>query len=468
MSSNTKADSKASSKKTGLSVLGFVVALGGGFAVGQWFQREDPPPVVLEEGPRYRVQLSGNEPQLGPDDALVTIVEFADYQCPYCARANDPIKAAVEAFEGDVRLLFKHYPLANHARAMPAARAAWAAHEQGRFWEAHDWLFENGADVEALSDHADALGLDMTQLMADMSSKESEDAVDADFFAGGKIGVVGTPVFFVNGHRYVGFRTEDQWEQILEFELAEAKRVLAEGTPRAEVYETLLEGAIEQVAPRSAAPAAGELRKVPVDERPALGPDDALVTWIVFSDFQCPFCEKLTPTMHELVKANDDLRVVFRQLPLPMHARARDAAKASLAAHRQDRFWAMHDALFEHRDELNDLDLSELAGELGLDVERFEADMADPQVETRVREDVELAESLGVQATPSSFVNGRFVSGAQPRERFEALVEEARNEAQALVDAGTPRAEVYAKLMEAIESPEAAQADGDEAEPGSP
>src|SRR5690349_1938879 len=122
--------------------LGFLVTLGLGYYVGPWVRvkfGEQPEPASAE---RYRVELRGDEPVKGPDDALVTIIEFADFQCPYCVESVEPLKEAMAQYEGDVRLIFKHYPLPGHRDAGPAAYASWAAHQQNDFWEFHDRLFE--------------------------------------------------------------------------------------------------------------------------------------------------------------------------------------------------------------------------------------------------------------------------------------------------------------------------------------
>ena len=456
--SGSDSDSEATEeKKSGgmmVGLLGFLLALGVGFFIGQIINKQSDD-VELEEGERFKVSLRGDEPQLGPDDALVTVVEFADYQCPYCAKANKPLKDAVASFGDDVRLIYKHFPLPSHTRATPAAKAAWAAHQQGKFWEMHDVLFENKANVDASISTAGELGLDVGKYKADLVSDAAATAVDEDLKAGATLGVRGTPAFFVNGHTYRGLRSEAQWKAIIENELDYAKQLVSSGTPRGQIYAALMKDAKTQghlpspprpeVQPGGPDPAA--VYKIPIAGRPALGPADALVTVAVFSDFQCPFCEKLQPVVHELVENNDDVRVVFVNLPLPMHARARDAAMAALAAHRQGKFWEMHDTLFEKRRELGSADFSAFAEELGLDVAQFEQDLQDPAIAKQVEEDEAVARTFGIRSTPSSFVNGRFVRGAQGTDVYQSLIDEERGKAKALVDAGTPRQDVYERLL---------------------
>jgi protein-disulfide isomerase len=447
---------KAGGSGTLIGIVGFLLALSAGFFIGQFFKSGDAG-VELEEGTRYKVLLRGDEPMQGSDDALVTIIEFADYQCPYCAKAKEPLEKAMEEFGDDVRLVYKHFPLPGHPAATPAAKAAWAAHQQGKFWEMHALLFDSNANVNKASAEASSMGLDAARFEADMASEQAAKAVDDDLFAGAKLGLTGTPAFFVNGHKYVGLKSAAQWEEIISAELGDAKALVDDGVARADVYAKLMEGAVDQRRERPEKAAPGELDpeqtyRVTVDDRPALGPADALVTVIVFSDFQCPYCSQLAPVVHELVEGNPDVRVVFRNLPLPNHPRARDAAKAALAAHRQGKFWEMHDRLFADQARLREVEWAELATEIGLDVDRFAADFADPALDTMIEEDERLARHFQLSATPSVFVNGRYLRGAQTVSAYQLLVDEERKKAQAL---GVPAEQVYdAILRDALKGPQ--------------
>jgi protein-disulfide isomerase len=149
------------------------------------------------------------------------------------------------------------------------------------------------------------------------------------------------------------------------------------------------------------------------------------VTIVEFSDFQCPFCSKVTPTLTQIKENHGkEVRVIFRQLPLPFHKEAKIAAKAALAAHRQGKFWEMHDKLFADQQSLSEAAYEKHAKDLGLDVERFKKDYASAEVKARVDADMREANQLGVNGTPGFFVNGRFLSGAQPFEAFKALIDQ--------------------------------------------
>ena len=143
-------------------------------------------------------------------------------------------------------------------------------------------------------------------------------------------------------------------------------------------------------------------------DAPSRGAPMAKITLIEFSDFQCPHCGAAHPDVLRALREFDgNLRQVYRYFPLSNHSRALPAAKAAEAARLQGKFWEMHDLLFEHQRELEDADLKKYASQLGLDVARFEADMASEQVAKRIQADRELGEKLGIEATPSFFINGR-------------------------------------------------------------
>ncbi len=143
-------------------------------------------------------------PVLGAAMAPVTIVEFSDFECPFCGRAAPVLHDAVDEFAGKVRLVFLHYPLPMHEHALPAAKAAVAAQKQGKFWEMHDKLFENQRDLgEAqIRELAKEIGLDMKKFEADWTAEETEAKVMADRAKGRKAGVDSTPTIYINGREY--------------------------------------------------------------------------------------------------------------------------------------------------------------------------------------------------------------------------------------------------------------------------
>lgn len=161
-----------------------------------------------------------------------------------------------------------------------------------------------------------------------------------------------------------------------------------------------------------------------LDDAPVRGAPMAPVTIVEFSDFQCPYCAAAHPELDRLVREFEgQVKLVFKHFPLGGHPRAAAAARAAEAARQQDKFWEMHDVLFQNQRALEDADLERYAGMVGLDVERFKADMASEEVHERVEADRALGEQLGVEGTPTVYVNGRLL-----REPFKALPAYLREE----------------------------------------
>ena len=140
-------------------------------------------------------------PVMGPANARITLVEFSDFQCPYCSKAVAQINATLKAYPNDVRLIFKQYPLDSHPAALISARGSLAAHEQGKFWPMHDVMFANRPNVsrQSILAWAKDIGLDMKRFTADLDSDAIHKAVLRDQADGDKAGVEGTPTVFLNG-----------------------------------------------------------------------------------------------------------------------------------------------------------------------------------------------------------------------------------------------------------------------------
>jgi protein-disulfide isomerase len=181
----------------------------------------------------------------------------------------------------------------------------------------------------------------------------------------------------------------------------------------------------------------------------AMGPATAKVTVVEWSDFQCPYCSRVTPTLKQLKdEYKDDVRVVFKHNPLSFHNRAMAAAQAAEAAGKQGKFWEMHDKLFENQKALTDENFVEWAKELGLDVGKFQQDMKDPALEKKIQQQQQQGVTLGARGTPAFFINGRFLSGAQPLPAFKALVDEEMKKAEKLLASGTSPDKLYDKVIE--------------------
>ncbi len=153
----------------------------------------------------YDVKV-GNSYVKGPEDAKVTIIEFSDFQCPFCSQAAALVKQVTDAYPKDVKVVYKNYPLPFHKEAMPAAKAAIAAGKQGKFWDMHDKLFANYRNLgeEFFAKAAEDIGLDVAKFKADMASPEVQALVSAEMKEAQAAGVRGTPTFFINGKKPQG------------------------------------------------------------------------------------------------------------------------------------------------------------------------------------------------------------------------------------------------------------------------
>ncbi len=162
-----------------------------------------------------------------------------------------------------------------------------------------------------------------------------------------------------------------------------------------------------------------------IGNSPSRGPQDAKVTILEFDDFQCSYCKKVQPTVKKILeKYPNDVRLVFKQHPLPFHKDAQLAAEASLAAGEQGKFWEMHDMLFENQKKLKEDNLLEYAQELGLDMEQFKADLKSNKFKSQVDRETQQAVQIGATGTPAFFINGRYLAGAKPLESFVKIIDE--------------------------------------------
>src|SRR5262249_21087807 len=281
----------------------------------------------------YKAEV-GSSPVRGAKDAKVTIVAWSDFQCPFCAGAEATLDQVRAAYGKDVRVVWKNSPLPIHPNALSAAEAALAAGEQGRFWEMHDLLFKQQQKVDRAScdRYAKQLGLDMTKFSAAMSSHRFQREIEADAAAGAKIGAHGVPTFFINGKVLVGAQPLETFKLRIDEALRNPKP-----------YDELMRTATAEIPgspPPPSLKADTTIYKVDAADSPARGPRGAPVTIVEFSDFQCPFCARVEPTLAKILKQyGGKVRLVWKNYPLPFHDRAQDAALAALAAREQGRFW---------------------------------------------------------------------------------------------------------------------------------
>jgi protein-disulfide isomerase len=400
-------------------------------AAGDKPAKERPP--EEEDKSVWKVPVSPDDPIKGPKDALVTIIEFSEFQCPFCKKVGDTMKKITETYGNDVRIVWKDNVLPFHPRAKPAAvlaRHAQKTKGEKGFWDAHDALFESqpkleDADLQAV---AEKIGVPWDAVKSAMDSNKYATQIDAGAELANEVQAQGTPHFFVNGIRVKGAQPFDNFKTVIDAELTKAKALVASGVPRAKVYEETIKNGKEAPAPEKKEVAA------PDASSPFKGGANAKVTIQIFSEFQCPYCKKVKPTLDELEKEyGNKVKFVWRNLPLPFHKDAPLASEAAQEAFAQKGnagFWKFHDKIFEGQEQgVGRERLEAIATEVGLDMGKFTAALDSHKHMAKVDADMKIGNDAGVNGTPGFVINGYFLSGAQPAPAFKKIINRALKEA---------------------------------------
>jgi protein-disulfide isomerase len=376
---------------------------------------------AAEQEPRYAgavptpVSLGGDvAASLGDPAAPVTIVEFTDYQCPFCARYSLETLPRVrqELIEsGLVYYQLKDLPLDIHPQAPLAAEAARCAGEQNAYWEMHDALFANqsdwagAADVEAAFGRLAAeLALDTEAFAAGLASGRHTAAVRDNMDEAAALGVSGAPSYFIDGYPVRGAQPFELFAYAVE--LAQA-------------------GAL------------GDAYRRPLPELSggayAFGDPDAPVVLVEYTDYQCPFCARhaiqTQPKIVENYVETGQVYYIIKDFPLQqIHANALLAAQAARCAGDQGAYLEMHDMLFARQNSWSSAAdplaaFTGLAGELDLDTATFGDCLSSGVYEQAVLANLDEGGGLGVNGTPAFFVGAEFVDGAQPYEVFTELID---------------------------------------------
>lgn len=380
-------------------------------------------------------------PMRGPRSAPVLIVAVGEYECPFCKRAETTLNALRMEYGDRLRILWRHDPLPFHLRGRPAARASLAAERQGKFWAMHDAIFANADLSDAgLRAAAVAAGLDLARFQIDVTDPTLDERLDRETAQMTAAGVAGTPTFFINGKRLVGAQPQPSFRREIDASLAAAATLTTDapdvdlerwqargGAEGADLYRWLVLGK-PAPAPRPPVPESAQIVwNLPLDPRDAaMGDAEAAeVTLVEFTDFQCPYCARAASTVRQLqTQYGKSLRVVVKHNPLPFHPMARPAALAAIAANRQGKFWALHDKMFEHPQDLDEGHFLRWARQAGMDLARFRRDRNDAAANRQLSEDIAIAEAVEARGTPTFFVNGRKIVGAQSADVLAVVIDE--------------------------------------------
>ncbi|HEU4616326.1 MAG TPA: thioredoxin domain-containing protein [Kofleriaceae bacterium] len=397
----------------------------------------------------------------GPADAPITIVEWSDYACGYCNRVQTTLDHLNRLYPGQIRWV--HRTLLLDEDYTLAAEASLAAAAQGKFRPMHDRLFAlhgriTRAEAELV---ARQLGLDMIRFRADLDAGTYRDQVRADGADAEKLGVSGTPAFFINGRPVNGNQPLKVFVDTVDEELARAKQVAA-GRP-ADLYEALVADGKPSADATDAEHDSGELDPAQAYRvglglpGHQLGPDDALVTIVEWSDFACPYCQRQTAVLqHVRQKYGDQVRIVYRHFPLFIHRHAQLAAEAGVAAAEQGKFWAFHDEVWKHFGKLTRADLEEYAQAAGLDMAKFRAALDERRYRDTVVAELAAAEALGVSATPTMFINGQPIVGSRRADDLDRAIDAHLQNAKAAIARGLPKRDIYALVMSMAQGAERA------------
>jgi protein-disulfide isomerase len=350
-----------------------------------------------------------SRPYRGNKNAEITMIEFSDFECPFCTRAQPTVEKILQEYDGKIKHVYAHLPLSFHPNAEKAAEASECAADQGKFWEYHNLLFEgNGLEISNLKSYAKDLGLDTAKFDSCLDSGEKGALVTAHMQEAMAREASGTPTFFLNNVKLVGAQPYEVFQTQIDSILSGNPPVLPE-EPQ------------EQ-------PADNPIKTVDITSRPFKGDADASIVVVEFSEFQCPFCTRAQPTIEQLLEDYDGkLKTVH--MNFIVHESAKLASVAAECAEDQGKYYEMHDLIFE-TSKTDEAGLKELAGQLGLDMDEFSACLGAGKDDVLAIQQA-AGSSNGVRGTPSFVIGkeidgkviGTLIVGAQPIDQFKQILE---------------------------------------------
>lgn len=411
--------------------------------------------------PTSAVAVEADDARLGPADAEVTLVAFLDFECGFCAQGFKTLMKLNREYDDELRIVFKHLPLDFHEMALPSAIAGQAVMQSGgsrAFFDYASLAFENQAALsfDNLAKFAEKSGVERSEYNELVGREETVQRIVQDARLAAGLGVDGTPAFFVNGRLVSGAQPIEYFRQVIGEELTEMKKAKGKWTERyqARVSENVKGSVLAAVLADDP-----EDYRVPVDDSPVLGPADAPVTLVMFTDFECPYCKRAEITLDLLRKKyGDRVRFVFKHLPLPFHERARPASLLTAAIQEDSgdaAFFRAASAIFRSNPDLSEPTLRRIGRAEGLSDERMDAVFSerDDVLAARLERDQNLADDTLARGTPHFFINGKRLSGARPIEQFEALIDHGLRRAGELRESGVAANAIYQTLQEKALSP---------------
>jgi protein-disulfide isomerase len=333
----------------------------------------------------------------GNAGAPLTIIEFSDFQCPFCKLAAQPMEEFIAAHGRDVHWILRSFPLDFHPDSELANEAALAAGEQGKFWQMHDLLFahQDALKLPNLREYATDLHLDMAAFDEALATHRLAGKIAADRALGVKAGVDGTPTFVIDGQASSGAHSVVELEQLL-----------ADHKAKPEDKQKVVAAVV-----------------TPEPERRVSGLVNSPLTLTWFTDVRSPLAAMQAELVRSLAKRyNDKIRVVVKVFPLESHPDGRLGSYALVAASAQGKFWPMYDALTAHKDTLGRDAVIVLAGQLQLDAKAFIQTLN--TASEFVQKDMDEAQRRGVLGTPVIFLNDKRVDGLQREAFYTAIADQ--------------------------------------------
>ncbi len=379
----------------------------------------------------------GDSPERGPSDALVTIVEFANYQCPFSKGVEANLRKILDDHPGAVRLVWKDDPLAVHSQAEISATVAREARTQkgdAGFWAAHDLFLERTfkPSIQTLLDAAKKLELDRPRVEKAMAERSYAQSIAADADLADDVATFGTPYFFVNGRRVQATPTLDKLRAAVEEEIKKSEALVSKGVERKDIYAKILDSG------RGGMPL--EIRNFPMMAvtAPTRGASKSAVALVEFCDFENFLCKLVDGTVDDLSHTfPDQLGAIWIDVPNVSSADSRRASLAARSAYRHggvEGFDRMRRLLLESQGKpaaFSEFSLLQYAEALGLPRNDFKSGLRDPELAGEIERDAQTARDTGIAKSVPAFLvcgsdfcasGGYFLSGGQPRRAFEKRV----------------------------------------------